>query len=281
MLEHTRTVPHLGLKTRVPQMNMTLTSQKPSLEGRRLEPRFIIMKIDSHRPTLCQVRLLCLLCLVVWPLALFAQTDEIQVYTGELAAPGEFTLTIHNNYTPSGIKTPGFPGALAADGALNGVPEWAYGVNDWLELGTYLPVYSIAPGGHYYVESVKLRALFAVPHADKRDFFYGMNFEFSRNAARWDSSRYSGEIRPIIGVRFGSIDLIVNPILDTSFDRLENLDFAPCTRIAYNLSPKWAFALEHYADLGPLRHFLPSKEQSHSLFAVADYSGKTNVEFGI
>src|SRR5439155_2777747 len=88
-------------------------------------------------------------------------------------------------------------------------------------------------------------------------------------------------IRPIIGVRFGPVDLIVNPILDTSFDRLENLDFAPCARIAYNLSPKWSFALEHYADLGPIRHFLPRSEQSHSLFAVVDYSGKTGVEFGI
>ena len=218
---------------------------------------------------------------VMSPVAGFAQTDEIQVYTGEIAARGEFTLTLHNNYTPEGLKTPAFPGGFAPDRALNGVPEWAYGAADWLELGMYLPVYSITPGGHYYVESAKLRALFAVPHADTRRFFYAMNFEFSRNATRWEPTRYSGEMRPIIGARFGPVDLIVNPILDTSFERIEDLEFVPCVRLAYNFSPKWAVAVEQYADLGTLRRFLPSSKQSESVFAVLDYNGKTSVEFGI
>ena len=33
-----------------------------------------------------------------------AQTDEIQVYTGELAARREFSLTLHGNYTPRGRR---------------------------------------------------------------------------------------------------------------------------------------------------------------------------------
>lgn len=209
-----------------------------------------------------------------------SQTDEIQVYTGELAAPGEFSLTLHNNYTPRGQKAPAIPLGIVPDRSLNGVPELAYGADDWLELGLYLPVYT-AVAGHRYVESAKLRALLAVPHADTRKFFYGVNFEFSRNARRWDETRYTGEIRPIIGGRIGALDLIINPILDTSFDGLKKLDFAPSTRVAYNISPKWAVALEHYADLGPIDHFLPSSQQSQSVFGVLDYNGKTGVEFGI
>jgi len=209
-----------------------------------------------------------------------AQTDEIQVYTGELAAPGEFTLTLHDNYTPDGLRAPAFPGAVVANRALNGVPEWAYGATDWLELGLYLPVYTLTNGGNAYVESAKLRTLFAVPHADTRSFFYGVNFEYSRNAVRWEATRYSGEIRPIVGWRFGRVDFIVNPILDTGFNGLDRLDFAPSTRLAFNFSPKWAVALEEYADLGELRHLLPASGQSQSLFAVLDYNGKTGVELG-
>lgn len=210
-----------------------------------------------------------------------AQTDEIQVYTGEIAAPGEFMLTLHNNYTPEGSKTPSFAGAVIPDHALNGVPEFAYGVNDWLELGTYIPVYTATPGGHFYTESVKLRALFAVPHAEKRNFFYGLNFELSYNARRWDQKRFSGEMRPIVGGRVGPWDFILNPILDTRFDGLDQLDFAPAARVAYNISPIWAVAVEHYADLGPISHFTPGNQQQQSLFAVLDYSGKTGVELGI
>ena len=209
------------------------------------------------------------------------QTDEIQVYNAEIAAPGELTLTVHDNYTPEGLQEPAFPGAFAPNHVLNGVPEFGYGAEPWLELGMYLPVYSALPGGHYYVESAKLRALFVVPDAHKRSFFYGMNFELSHNAVRWEEHVTSGEIRPIIGVRSGPFDFIVNPILDTGFDGFRRLDFAPCERVAYNFSETLAVALEHYADFGKLDALLPADGQQQSIFAVFDYNGKTGVEFGI
>lgn len=215
------------------------------------------------------------------PTLVRAQTDEIQVYTGELAAPGEVSLTLHNNFTLQGSRTAELPGGVIPNHSLNGVPEFAYGVNDWCEMGAYFFVYSRTADAHYLAQSAKLRATFAVPHAEKRSFFYGVNFELSRNARRWEDKRISGEIRPIVGWRSGPVDFIINPILDTSFNGLDQLDFAPAIRLAYNFSELWAGAVEHYADYGPLRHFLTASKQQQALFAVFDYSGKTNVEFGI
>jgi hypothetical protein len=71
-----------------------------------------------------------------------AQTDEIQVYDADINSPGQFSLQLHNNYTPIGRKLPDFEGGIAPNHTLNGVPEWAYGVAGWLELGAYMPVYS-------------------------------------------------------------------------------------------------------------------------------------------
>jgi hypothetical protein len=210
-----------------------------------------------------------------------AQTDEIQVYTGEIVEPGKFGVTLHNNYTPNGLRVAAEPGGIVPHHSLNGVPEFAYGVTDWFEAGAYIPVYSMTGDGKLVLDSVKLRALFVAPHNSDRDVFYGVNFELSYNAKRWDSHRMSGEIRPIIGTRFGPVDIIFNPILDTSFDGLSHLDFAPAERIDYNISKTWAVALEHYADFGPLRQFNAPGQQDQSLFAVIDYSGKANVEFGI
>ena len=42
------------------------------------------------------------------PVKAFAQADEIQVYDGGLAPKGVFNLTLHNNFTPKGLKTPTF-----------------------------------------------------------------------------------------------------------------------------------------------------------------------------
>jgi hypothetical protein len=211
-----------------------------------------------------------------------AQTDEIQVYTGELETPGKANLTVHANYTPDGRTVAGFPGAVVPQGSLNGTFEWAYGVTDWFEAGTYLPVYTLTRDRRLELDGVKLRTLLAVPHAGTRRFFYGVNFELSFNSKHWDESRYGGEIRPIVGARSGPWDLIVNPILDTSFDGFSRLDFAPSLRVAYNESPSVALAVEHYADFGQLRHFESGARQEHNLFAVADYARKLfDLEAGI
>lgn len=214
--------------------------------------------------------------------AALAQTDEIQVYDASIAPKGVFNLTLHDNYTINGSSKPAFPGALVPEHTLNGVPEWAYGVTDWFEAGLYLPLYSVSSNKGAVMNGFKLRALFVDPDAADKHFFYGINFEFSYNVKHWDQSRYSSEIRPIIGWRFGKVDLIFNPILDNSYKGFSQLDFAPSTRLDYNISDKWAVAAEEYDDFGPIRHFLSGSQQSHQLFAVVDYSGApVTVEGGV
>lgn len=220
--------------------------------------------------------------LVLGSATAFAQTDEIQVYDAEIAAPGVLNLEVHNNFTPSGLKTPRFPGGLVPDQTLNGVPEWALGVTDWFEQGLYLPLYSVAGDSGPMVNGFKVRELFVVPHAAERVFFYGINFEFSYNAQHWDPDRYTSEIRPIIGWHLGKFDFIINPILDNSWKGFNQLDFAPSARLAYNVSKTWAVAAEIYSDYGPIKHFLPMEQQSQQLFGVVDYkSDLVNIEAGV
>jgi hypothetical protein len=214
--------------------------------------------------------------------AALAQTDEIQVYDAQIAPVGVFNLTLHNNYTPDGRTSADYPGGIVPNRTLNGVSEWAYGVTNWFEAGLYLPLYSISGNGSLTYNGFKLRTLFVVPDAADRPFFYGVNFEFSRNTAHWDQNANTQEVRPIIGWHLGAVDVIVNPILDNSWKGFASLDFAPETRLAYNFSKSWAVAAEEYDDFGPLKSFLPGPRQQHQLFGVFDYSGKTwTVEGGV
>jgi len=223
-----------------------------------------------------------LVCLFVVPGRASAQSDEIQVYDGALADVGKFNLTWHNNFTPKGVSVPAYPGANVADRSFNGVTEWAYGVTPWFEAGLYLPLYSHDKNNGGTYNGFKLRALFAVPHADDRTFFYGANFEFSVNQKNWDESRISSEVRPIVGWHLKPWDIIINPIVDTAYDGFGNLDFAPATRIAYNLNQKWALAFEEYADYGPFREFASAVEQGHQLYAVVNHSTKwVDIEAGV
>jgi len=127
----------------------------------------------------------------------------------------------------------------------------------------------------------KLRALFVKPHAAEHRFFYGVNFEFSVNTAHWDTSRITSEVRPIIGWHLHPVDIILNPILDTSYNGVKNLDFAPAVRIAYNLSSVWAVAAEEYDDFGPLHQFSASPQQFHQVFGVVNHNTRfLDVEAG-
>ena len=216
------------------------------------------------------------------PPAARAQTDEIQVYDAEIAAPGQLNLTWHDNFTPSGRSQPAFPGGIVPNHALNGVPEWGYGVTGWFEAGLYLPVYTLRSDGDLLFDGAKLRALFVVPDARDRIVFYGVNFELSYNTPHWEVSRFSGEIRPIIGAHLGRFDLILNPIVDTDFNGLGKLDFAPAARAAYNVRRGLALAIEHYADFGPVQHLKSSADQAQTVFAVLDCGNSSRgLEFGV
>jgi hypothetical protein len=151
----------------------------------------------------------------------------------------------------------------------------------WFEAGLYLPIYTRDDRQGWGIDGFKLRALVAAPDSPRRRLVYGANFEFSFNAARWDAAGFTSEVRPIVGWHLGRIDIIANPILDTAYDGLGNVDFAPVLRLAFN-TRGWAIAAEEYADLGPLRGFHPLSAQSHQLFAVLDHRGGVlDVEAGI
>jgi len=207
------------------------------------------------------------------PSVIFAQTDEIQVYDAEIEPPGIFNVMVHSNFTPDGRTIPAFPSGIVANHSLNGAAEWAYGVTPWFEQGLYLPVYSLYSTDHgTTVDGFKLRELFVRPHARDHRFFYGVNFEFSVNAHYWEDRRITSEIRPIVGLHLQQWDFIYNPIVDTGYTGgLGNLQYNPGGRIAYNLNGGWAIAAEEYDGFGPLRHFVPSSQQFHEIWAVMDH----------
>jgi hypothetical protein len=207
-------------------------------------------------------------------------TDEIQVYNAAIAAVGQFTIQQHLNYVPLGVKDQPFPGGLISHNSINGTPEFAYGVTDWWEVGLYLPF--AIKDQQFLSNAFKLRTLFVSPNADQRNFFYGVNFEFSNTTPKFAQTRFAMEIRPIIGVRNADYEFIVNPIVDIGFGKYGEADFAPAVRVARKLDKDLFVGLEYYADFGKIGDFLKLPDQQHLLFAVTDFKvGVVDVNFGV
>src|SRR5579871_2045295 len=207
--------------------------------------------------------------------------DEIQLYNAEIAEVGQFTVQQHLNYAFVGRKEPDFPGGLVPNHALNGTPEFAWGITEWFELGLYIP-WAVDSDGRFLSNAFKLRTLFVTPNADKKSFFYGINFEYDYTTPRFSESRFAMEIRPIIGWRNPQWEFIVNPIVDMGFGSRGDMDFVPAARLARKITDDFSLAAEYYTDLGRPGSFLPFEQQAHQVFAVADFKvGVIDVDFGV
>jgi hypothetical protein len=207
--------------------------------------------------------------------------DEIQLYDAEIDEVGQFSIQQHLNYTFLGSKQPPFPGGFPSNRALNGTPEFAYGITEWFELGLYIP-WAVDGEGRVLSNDFKLRTLFVTPHADEKSFFYGLNFEYDYTTPAFSQTLFAMEIRPIIGWRNPQWEFIVNPIVDLGFGRLGDIDFLPAARLARKITDDVQLGVEYYTDLGRPGSFLPFEQQSHQVFAVTDFKiSVVDVDFGI
>jgi hypothetical protein len=207
--------------------------------------------------------------------------DEIQVYNGDINEVGQFSVQQHLNYAITGRTQPDFPGGLVPNHALNGTPEFAYGVTDWFEAGLYIP-WAVNAQRQFLSNAFKLRTLFVTPDASKKDFFYGINFEYDFTTPPFSPTRFAMEVRPIIGWRNPQWEFIVNPIIDFGFGTGGTADFAPNARLARKLGEDFFIGVEYYTDLGTPGSFPAFQNQAHQLFAVADFKvGEVDVDIGL
>jgi hypothetical protein len=148
-------------------------------------------------------------------------------------------------------------------------------------MGWYAP-FAVDQNGNFLSDGVKIRHLFVTPNADKREFFYGVNFEFSYATPPFSETKFGSEIRPIIGFRKGDYELIFNPIVEIGFGTAGEVEFAPAARLARKFGENFAVGIEYYTDLGPFRSLLPLNEQQHNIYAVVDFKvGKIDVNAGL
>ena len=153
-------------------------------------------------------------------------------------------------------------------------------MTDWWEVGLYRP-FSIQDQ-KFYSDAFKLRTLFVSPRAEQRNFFYGVNFEFSNTTPPFSQSRFGLEIRPIIGVRNAEYEFIVNPIVDIGFGKYGEQHFAPAGRLARKFGEDLLAGFQYYSDPGQIGRFGRFADQQHTLFAVTDFkAGIFNVNFGV
>lgn len=196
---------------------------------------------------------------------------EIQVYDGNVNAPGQVGIETHLNTVIAGRREATAP-ELPANHQSHFTAEFPIGITSWWEGGVYLQTALLADGSFRYGGS-KLRSKFVAPARAGSPFRFGVNLEVSRLPEEFDRDRWGAEIRPIAtwSSAGGAVYASVNPIVDVSLagpGRGDAPAFEPAATVLYVVDGLASFGLEYYADLGPIGDWSPASAEEHYLFEV-------------
>lgn len=213
-----------------------------------------------------------------------AADEEIQVYMDEMNQPGHFGLDLHNNYVFSGDPTLDFPGEESVAHRYRLTPEWSYGLTKNVELGLYLPLTTLDSHGRFSADGIKGRIKFIAPHPDSQTWFWGLNLEVGRVSHVLDQNPWNGELKGILGGRFGRWTVASNLNLDFKISgpapAPATLDFD--TKVSYAVTPRFAVGVESYNGMGSFRRFGQFGEEDQALYGVIDAGlGKWDLDLGL
>jgi hypothetical protein len=229
------------------------------------------------QPSLRTRLVLCLLLLPVAP-AHAALPDEIQVYTDDINAPGEFGLEVHINTAPRGQRNAAWAGEVKNDHSLFITPELSWGLTDTMDAGIYLPTARDSASGNFYAAGAKGRFKWLPIRGNEitGGAFAGLNLELARVAHRFEQYRSSAELRAMLGWRTPEWLLAVNPVLswDLSDGAERRTGYGFGMKASRELGKGIAAGLEYYTDQGKLGQRQAWNQQDNKLFVVLDIDRK-------
>jgi hypothetical protein len=214
-----------------------------------------------------------------------ALSDEIQVYTDDINAPGQFGLELHLNTTPKGRSTPDYPGEAVPHHGWRLTPEFSYGLAPHWEAGLYLPANRDA-GGSSELAGVKVRLkwLPVKPAEGEDGWYFGANGELSRLKERFSQSSTSAELRIMTGWRNADWLVAANPVFGWNLSdglRSATADLSFGTKIARTVARDVSLGIEFYADAGTTKH--PTlRDQAQTLYGTIDAEvAGWSINFGV
>jgi hypothetical protein len=211
------------------------------------------------------MRRLVVLALLLLPVtATAAGFDEFQVFDGRIGEPGGFDLNQHLNL--------GRRGRLGEGAPRNGMlveTEIGYATAPWHEVAVYIPVAREFSGGTFG-GGFKLRNSFVVPGAGDRPFAYGLDVELRHQSYRFSSADWAMTLRPILDLRHGPWQLILNPAVEFPLGR-GGPAFAPAVRGVRQVAERVWLGLEHYMEFGRIDRPEAPRGQAHQLFVTTDF----------
>jgi hypothetical protein len=190
--------------------------------------------------------------------------DEMVVYDGRIGEPGGFELDQHITFGRKGrTDDQGAP-----RNGVSSLTEIAYATSRWHEAAILAPL-AREFSGDVFGGGFKVRSTVAQPGAHERPVGLGFDVEVRHQSGRFSEANWAATLRPIVGLRSGPWQLILNPALEVPLGRGSPV-FAPAARGVRQVSDRLWLGVEHFADFGRVDRWETARRQGQQMFATAD-----------
>jgi hypothetical protein len=196
---------------------------------------------------------------------------EIQVYGGELTAPGQTMIELHSNTAVKGT-TRTEDGVVRTQGAVHETLEITHGFTPWFETGFYLFT-SIQPDSGWEWVGDHIRPRVSVPASWQWPVGLSLSNEIGYQRRAFSTDTWTWEIRPIIDQKIGPWYWSFNPTFEKSIKGQNSgagFAFTPAAKLSYEVTSRIAAGIEYYGDIGPITNIDPPRKQQHLIFPVID-----------
>src|SRR5258706_191888 len=194
-------------------------------------------------------------------------------------------LELHLNSTPSGRRTPDYPGDVPPNHGIRITPEFSWGLGNDFDWGLYLPTATDSER-KYHLGGAKLRVKWLPVRSGEGQsgWYFGINNELSRVTKTFSESRWNDEVRVIGGYRGPDWLIGVNPVfgwgLSPGFRGSPEVSLA--WKAMHDVGHELALGVEYYNDIGTLANRLPRDQQGRTLYAGMEVERKTwSLNFGV
>ncbi len=203
---------------------------------------------------------------------------EIQVYEYLTVPKGKWNLETHFVYIPRGTRNSEHS-TFPTDKRFHITFELTRGLTDHFELAAYL-VNAVRPGGGLEFVGWRLRPRFRLPQSLKLPVDISLSTEFGFPSARYEGTKATLELRPIIEKTLEKWRLTFNPVVGHALQgkaTKEGFDFSPMGKVAYFLCKHANVGAEYYGNTGTIGQPEPFGRQKHVFYPTIDFLVNSNM----
>jgi hypothetical protein len=206
----------------------------------------------------------------------FASPYELTVYSDDIPekgeAEGELILSLARPRPDDDVPN----GKI-----VQGLFEYSLGIAPGLAIGLELPL--VHAQGATKFEGLAVELQFVAPHADT-GFYWGLRSDIGYERSVYEARGGNGvEINPIIGYRWSSAQLVLNPSVEIPLSgESKRALFEPAAKLQFSVDKTDAIGVEYYGNMGPVRSLLPHRRRDEMVYLVWDRKfGKQQISLGV